>query len=120
MIHLLNWLFVTRGKPNYLRSDNGPEFVARAIQMWLEEETCQTLYIKPGSRWENPFIESFIGKLRMECLNRYLYASAQEAQQLLDEWRQEYNDERPHSSLGYLSPTVFASQLNSTLAPTGT
>jgi transposase InsO family protein len=120
VIHLLNWLFVTRGRPEYLRSDNGSEFIARAIQMWLEEEKCQTLYIKPGSPWENPFIESFIGKLRAECLARYLYASAGEAQQLLEEWRNEYNDERPHSSLGYLSPSTFAASLNSTLAPTGT
>lgn len=120
VIHLLNWLFVTRGRPEYLRSDNGSEFIARAIQMWLEEEKCQTLYIKPGSPWENPFIESFLGKLRTECLNRYLYASAGEAQQLLEEWRSEYNDERPHSSLGYLSPSTFAANLSSPLAPTGT
>ena len=120
VIHLLNWLFVTRGRPEYLRSDNGSEFIARAIQMWLEEEKCQTLYIKPGSPWENPFIESFIGKLRAECLARYLYASAGEAQQLLEEWRNEYNDERPHSSLGYLSPSTFAASLNTTLPPTGT
>jgi transposase InsO family protein len=120
VIHLLNWLFVTRGRPAYLRSDNGSEFIARAIQMWLEEEKCQTLYIKPGSPWENPFIESFIGKLRTECLDRYLYASADEAQQLLEDWRNEYNHERPHSSLGYLSPSTFAAQMNSTLAPTGT
>lgn len=120
VIHLLNWLFVTRGRPQYLRSDNGSEFIARAIQMWLEAEKCQTLYIKPGSPWENPFIESFIGKLRTECLDRYVYASAAEAQQLLEEWRSEYNDERPHSSLGYLSPSTFAANLNSTLAPTGT
>jgi transposase InsO family protein len=120
VIHLLNWLFVTRGRPEYLRSDNGSEFIARAIQMWLKEEKCQTLYIKPGSPWENPFIESFIGKLRAECLDRYLYASAVEAQQLLEEWRNEYNDERQHSSLGYLSPSTFAATLNSTLAPTGT
>lgn len=120
VIHLLNWLFITRGRPEYLRSDNGSEFIARAIQMWLEEANCQTLYIKPGSPWENPFIESFIGKLRVECLNRYLYASAAEAQQLLEEWRKEYNDERPHSSLGYLSPSTFAANLSATLAPTGT
>ena len=69
---------------------------------------------------DTPFTESFIGKLRAECLDRYLYASAAEAQQLLEEWRHEYNDERPHSSLGYLSPSTFAANLNSTLAPTGT
>jgi transposase InsO family protein len=120
VIHLLHWLFVTRGRPAYLRSDNGPEFVARAVQMWLEDEKCQTLYIKPGSPWENPFIESFNGKLRAECLDRYLYVSTQEAQQLVDDWRQEYNEERPHSALGYLSPSTFANQVNATLAPTGT
>ena len=120
VILLLNWLFVTRGQPEYLRSDNGSELIARAIQMWLEEEKCQTLYIKPGNPWENPFIESFIGKLRTGYLDRHLYASAGEAQQLLEEWRNKYNDERPHSSLGYLSPSTFAANLNSTLAPTGT
>lgn len=120
VIHLLTWLFATRGRASYLRSDNGSESIARAIQMWLEEEKCQTLYIKPGSPWENPFIESFNGKLRAECLDRHLYASAAEAQQLLEEWRHEYNNERPHSSLGYLSPSTFAANLSSTLAPTGT
>jgi len=120
VIHLLQWLFVTRGVPAHLRSDNGPEFVARAIQMWLEEQQCQTLYIKPGSPWENPFIESFIGKLRAECLNRYTFADGQEAQHLLESWRQEYNHERPHSALGYLSPSVYAAQIGNPLTLTGT
>ncbi len=120
VIHLLRWLFATRGVPTCLRSDNGPEFVARAIQMWLEEQQCQTLYIKPGSPWENPFIESFIGKLRAECLNRYSFADGQEAQQLVEAWRQEYNHERPHSALGYLSPTSYAAQFRHPLTPTGT
>lgn len=119
VVHLLQWLFVTRSVPAHLRSDNGPEFVARAVQMWLEEQHCQTLYIKPGSPWENPFIESFNGKLRAECLNRYTFVDGQEAQQLLEAWRQEYNHERPHSALGYLSPSVYAAQVCNSLTLTG-
>lgn len=120
VIHLLQWLFITRGVPTHLRSDNGPEFVARAVQMWLAEQQCQTLYIKPGSPWENAFIESFIGKLRSECLNRYSFVDGQEAQHLVEAWRQEYNHERPHSALGYLSPSVYAAQFAQSLTQTGT
>lgn len=120
VVHLLHWLFATRGVPTHLRSDNGPEFVARAVQLWLEEQHCQTLYIKPGSPWENPFIESFNGKLRSECLNRYSFSNGQEAQQLVEAWRYEYNHERPHSALGYLAPSVYAAQHTHPLTLTGT
>lgn len=106
--------------PIHLRSDNGPEFVARAVQMWLAEQQCQTLYIKPGSPWENASIESFIGKLRSECLNRYSFVDGQEAQHLVEAWRQEYNHERPHSALGYLSPGVYAAQFAQSLTQSGT
>ena len=97
-----------RGAPSYLRSDNGPEFIAVALQQWLHDQHCHTLYIKPGSPWENPFIESFNGTFRAECLNRWLFADGHEAQTIIEQWRQEYNHHRPHSSLGYLPPTTFA------------
>lgn len=111
VIDLLAWLFQVHGQPDHLRSDNGPEFIAHALQGWLASVPCQTLYITPGSPWENPYIESFNGRLREECLNRYQFASGQEAQQILEQWRLEYNFERPHSSLGYLTPAEFAGQV---------
>ena len=96
------------GAPAHLRSDNGPEFIAYAIQDWLKEREIKTLYIKPGSPWENCYIESFHDKLRDECLNRELFATLAEARVILEGWRVEYNQERPHSSLGKLTPEEFA------------
>jgi len=110
VIQLLEWLFLVRGAPSYLRSDNGPEFIALALQQWLRDHHCRTLYIKPGSPWENPFIESFNGTFRTECLNRWLFADGPEAQTIIEQWRQEYNHYRPHSSLGYVPPAAFAEQ----------
>ncbi|MBA2269500.1 MAG: IS3 family transposase [Chthoniobacterales bacterium] len=96
------------GAPQNLRSDNGPEFIAYAIQDWLQEREIKTLYIKPGSPWENGHIESFHDKLRDEFLNRELFGTLAEARVLLESWRVEYNQYRPHSSLGYLTPQEFA------------
>jgi len=110
VIQVLEWLFLLRGAPDHLRSDNGPEFIAYALQDWLRERHCHTLYITPGSPWENPFIESFNGTFRSECLDRWLFAHGQEAQSIIEQWRLEYNYHRPHSSLGYLPPAVFAEQ----------
>lgn len=110
VIQVLEWLFLLRGAPSYLRSDNGPEFVACALQEWLRDRRCNTLYISPGSPWENPFIESFNGTFRGECLNRWIFADGREAQAIIEQWRQEYNHRRPHSSLGYLPPAMFADQ----------
>ena len=112
VLDLLEWLFLTRGRPGHLRSDNGPEFIARIIQNWLAQQQCQTLYITPGSPWENPFIESFIGKFKAACLNRYWFVNGREARQLVDQWRHEYNTFRPHSSLGYLTPDEFAQNVH--------
>jgi len=95
------------GVPEHIRSDNGPEFIAKAIQSWLQEKKIATLYIPPGEPWENPYIESFHGKFRDECLNRELFTSLLEAQLIIEDWREEYNQIRPHSSLGYLSPKEF-------------
>ncbi len=96
------------GRPRHLRSDNGPEFIAYVIQDWLKEGGIKTIYIKPGSPWENGHIESFHDKLRDECLNRELFGSLLEAQIILEQWRNEYNDQRPHSSLGYQTPSEYA------------
>lgn len=115
VIQVLEWLFLLRGAPGHLRSDNGPEFIAYALQQWLRDRRCNTLYITPGSPWENPFIESFNGTLRRECLDRWLFADGREAQLVTEQWRQEYNHRRPHSSLGYLPPAVFADQARLTL-----
>jgi len=108
VVEVLEWLFLTRGVPKYLRSDNGPEFVARAVCQWLKENGCQTLFITPGSPWENGYIESFNDKLRDECLNCEIFRNGREARTIVEAWRQEYNNHRPHSSLSYLTPAEFA------------
>ena len=110
VIGLLDWLFLAYGPPQHLRSDNGPEFVAHQVQDWLAEQDCQTLYITPGSPWENAYIESFIGKFRKECLDRYLFFTLKETLIIIEAWREEYNHFRPHSSLGYMTPSAFAAQ----------
>jgi transposase InsO family protein len=96
------------GAPAHLRSDNGPEFIAYAIQDWLGEQNVKTIYITPGSPWENAYIESFHDKLRDECLNREIFGSLMEARVVLEQWRLEYNGWRPHSALGYQTPSEFA------------
>jgi putative transposase len=105
---ILEWLFLVHGAPNFIRSDNGPEFIAKVICQWLKDNGCQTIFIQPGSPWENGYIESFIDKLRDECLNREVFRNGKEAQTIVEAWRQEYNSYRPHSSLGYLTPSEFA------------
>ena len=101
-------LFVNRGVPDYIRSDNGSEFTADNIRKWLKKIGVQTLYITPGSPWENGYIESFNGKLRDELLNREIFDTLYEAKVLIDRWRREYNHVRPHSSLGYRPPAPEA------------
>jgi putative transposase len=108
VITVVEAAFVRYGRPQHLRSDNGPEFIAYAIQDWLKAQEIKTIYIRPGSPWENGHIESFHDKLRDECLNRELFGSLLEAQIILEQWRNEYNDQRPHSSLGYQTPTEYA------------
>jgi transposase InsO family protein len=99
-----------RGMPEHLRSDNGPEFIAKAVRRWLAEVETATLYIEPGSPWENAYSESFNSRLRDELLNGELFSSEKEAAVLLERHRRVYNEERPHSSLGYVAPAVFARQ----------
>jgi putative transposase len=101
-------LFITRGIPEYIRSDNGPEFIAKSLRRWLKASGVKTLYIEPGSPWENGYIESFNGKLRDELLNRELFDTLFEAKVLADRWKREYNTVRPHSSLGYQPPAPEA------------
>jgi putative transposase len=108
VIEVLEWLFLTRGVPKYVRSDNGPEFVSNAVCQWLKQAGCSTLFIEPGSPWENGYIESFNDKFRDECLNREIFRNGGEAQVIVEAFRQEYNNYRPHSALGYLTPTEFA------------
>lgn len=105
------------GAPEHLRSDNGPEFIAYAMQEWLKERQIKTLYIRPGSPWENGHIESFHDKLRDGCLNRELFGTLAEARVILESWRVEYNEERPHSSLGYRTPREFAHRSKFGLLP---
>jgi putative transposase len=101
-------LCVHRGVPEHIRSDNGPEFAAKAVRRWLSRVGVQTLFIEPGSPWENGYIESFNGKLRDECLNLERFDTLLEAQVLIERWRLEYNHLRPHSSLGYRPPAPEA------------
>ena len=107
------------GEPEHLRSDNGPEFIAYAVQDWLKERKVQTIYIKPGSPWENPYIESFHDKLRDELLNRELFVNLLEARVVTEGWRCEYNDQRPHSSLEYQTPNRFAADFSSPMGEEG-
>lgn len=108
VIEVLEELIATRGLPRFIRSDNGSEFIAKALKNWLAEAHVGTLYIAPGSPWENGYAESFNGKLRDELLECELFYSLDEAKFLGQEWKDEYNNERPHSSLDYLTPAEFA------------
>ena len=104
VLERLSDLFIQRGPPEYIRSDNGPEFTAHRVRDWLENVGVKTLFIEPGSPWENGFIESFNGKLRDELLNVELFDTLLEAKVLIERWRIHYNTVRLHSSLGYRPP----------------
>ena len=108
VITVLEAAIARYGVPEHLRSDNGPEFIASCMQEWLKAQEIKTLYIRPGSPWENGHIESFHDKLRDECLNRELFGNLHEARVILESWRVEYNERRPHSSLGYQTPSEYA------------
>ena len=108
VLHVLGKLFLQHGPPQNIRSDNGPEFVAEAVRTWLRRLQVQTLFITPGSPWENGYNESFNGKLRDECLNMEIFYTLKEAQILIEQWRRFYNTERPHSALGYRPPAPKA------------
>ena len=107
VLQVLARLFAQHGPPQYLRSDNGPEFVAQAVQQWLQAQGVQTLYIEPGCPWQNGYAESFQSRLRDECLNCEWFHNVREARVVVEAWRIYYNEQRPHSSLGYLTPREF-------------
>ena len=108
VIDVLFHLFIFRGIPEHLRSDNGPEFTAKAARAWLNRIGVKTLFIEKGSPWENGYIESFNGKMRDELLNRELFMTLQEAKVLIEQWRREYNQVRPHSARNYCPPAPEA------------
>ena len=113
VIDVLSDLFILRGVPGHIRSDNGPEFVAKAVQEWIAAVGAKTAYIAPGSPWENGFIESFNARLRDELLDGEIFYSLKEAQIVIESWRRHYNTVRPHQSLGYRppAPEVFVPAL---------
>jgi len=107
VIEVLREAFRRYGAPEFLRSDNGPEFIAEAVQSWLVSQGTKTHYIDPASPWQNAFGESFNDKLRQECLNLEVFETLEEAKVVIARWRRAYNGERPHSSLGYRTPKEF-------------
>ena len=119
VIETLAEVMLWRGIPEHIRSDNGPEFVAKELRKWLGHVGTGTLYIEPGSPWENGYCESFNGKLRDECLNGEIFYSLKEAQVVIEHWRVEYNTRRPHSALGYRppAPAAFAPRMAALRSP---
>jgi len=107
VLRVLERATIQYGVPGYIRSDNGPEFIATTLQQRLNDNRIKTIYIDPGSPWQNGYIESFHSRFRDECLSRELLLNLQEAQVVIADWRQHYNEDRPHSRLGYLSPEDF-------------
>jgi putative transposase len=110
VLERLSDLFIRRDVPDYVRSDNGPEFTAKRVKDWLERVEVKTLFIEPGSPWENGYVESFNGKLRDELLDGEIFDTLLEAKVLIERWRVEYNTIRPHSALGYRPPAPEAIQ----------
>jgi transposase InsO family protein len=114
VVRLVNWcstyLFAVRGEPDYLRSDNGPEFGSKAANRWLEYAAVKTLFVAPASPWENGYVESSNSKLRDELLDGELFLHIDELRYVVDRWRMDYNHYRPHSSLDYMAPAAFAAK----------
>ncbi len=111
VIDVLNELFILYGIPEYIRSDNGSEFIAAGIREWLKQLKVKPLYIEPGSPWENGYIESFHGSFRDKLLSQEQFDSIYEAEVLIEHWRVGYNHIRPHSSLKYLSPAEYSKEV---------
>lgn len=110
VIDTLIGLFRVHGTPGHIRSDNGPELIAEALRRWLQKSAVGTLYVEPGAPWENGYSETLHSRLRDELLNGELFYSLREARVVVEEWRNEYNERRPHSSLGYETPEAFAAR----------
>lgn len=104
-------LFLRRGLPAHIRSDNGPEFIAKKLRLWLKQLDVKPLFIEKGSPWENGYVESFNGKMRYQLLDGELFYTLREAQVIIEKWRTHYNTVRPHSSLGGLPPAPATVQL---------
>ena len=104
VVNALTDLFILRGPPEYIRSDNGPEFIAGIVRDWIKAVGAKTAYITPGSPWENGYVESFNARFRDELLNGEIFTSLKEAKILIEQWRQHYNTIRPHSALGFRPP----------------
>ena len=110
IVQVLQRLFVQRGAPGYVKSDNGPEFIAHRVTTWLQAHQVDTHFIAPGSPWQNGHNESFNGVFRDGCLNRWLFTSVHEARRIITNWLEEYNHERPHGALDGLTPHALAAQ----------
>jgi putative transposase len=108
VVKTLDRLFAEQGAPRFIRSDNGPEFIAQAVKRWLAASGVETLYIEPGAPWENAYSETFISRMRDELLDREEFANLKEAKVLAEDYRDHYNHHRPHGALGYLTPVEFA------------
>ena len=119
VIDVLSDLFILRGTPGHVRSDNGPEFAATAVKEWISGVGAKTAFIEPGSPWENGYVESFNGKLRDELLNAEVFNSLAEAKVLIEGWRKHYNTVRPHSSLRYRPPAPEVLLTPRPLSPAG-
>jgi putative transposase len=113
VISVLELLIAQQGAPQFLRSDNGPEFIAQVLQQWLSNKGIETFYIEPGSPWQNAYGESFNGKFRDECLNMELFLNRNQAHGIIQNFRQHYNTQRPHSSLEYRTPAEFKAEWTS-------
>ena len=117
VINLVKSAIAQHGAPESIRSDNGSEFIAKELQRWLADNQIKTIYIEPGSPWQNGFVESFHGRFRDECLNREQRWTLTEARVVIEDYREHYNRSRPHSKLGYRSPAAYAATLSPSLAP---
>ena len=117
VVAVLDHLALQRGAPTYVRFDNGPEFVAQAVNDWCRFNSAASLFIDPGSPWQNAWIESFNGRLRDELLNSWRFDSLLEARVIIEDWRCDYNANRPHTAHGELTPTEFALQWTTTHQP---
>jgi putative transposase len=110
VIRVLERLIALRGKPGNIRSDNGPEFISHRLEEWCEDHHITMQYIEPGKPTQNAYIERKNGSMRREFLNVYLFQSLNEVRIMSEEWRMDYNQERPHAALGYLSPLIYANR----------
>jgi len=120
VIDVLSRLVSERGAPRYLRSDNGPEFVSRALLKWIVDQGIETALIDPGKPWQNGATESFNGKFRDECLSLEWFRSRAEAKVLIEGWRRHFNEVRPHSSIGYLTPAEFVASIGNAASVSAT